>query len=785
MKLCDFCAPFYSSSKSACGIKGKMSQPAIADFFMSTALGEIAKIELVFSEDLFRKWFKGEREPKAELWAKVSDVFDETRFSRNVSSKLNEKVLPNLVSAFGIDLEKTVADKFAFSAALAKQFGAIARGNGEADNIVKDIYLQCLNVKDFPDYVTNSQAKYAKLKTLLYSSEERLFEEFFVCNTISRVPARYHRIPDDMIIEDVTLEKLEYTSRFTMLVGMGGIGKSMMMRHLFLTSIKKYAQTGKLPILVTLREFGQDNNNLFNLIVDSVHRFDISFSAAHVHKFLTEGKCQLLFDGLDEIKASDMGSFLRELDALIDRYPKNQYVMSTRRFSSFVELSRFTILFIMPFSNAQALQLIDRLEYCPEEPKLKQQFRDRLVKDYFKSHAEFVTNPLLLTLMLMSYHRFADVPEKKYLFYEQAYQTLLQRHDSDKLAYKRVFRSVKDPSDFTLVFREFCAKSYRKGDYEFSQKLFDEYFSKLKVLTRMDPEMMKLDNFLFDVCHSACLMYEEGQNYHFLHRSFQEYFFADYYSRQDDTTLTKLGAYIDAADQALFDEGSAFDMLYDLAQEKVERFIIMPFLASIYDHDGEEDKYWIFLKKGYDLWLYQIYNTDVLEEAKEKYNIHEHHALLRYDNYPSSAILSLVLKALNIEQQFKTDIPGPELMYEDLICERLYGELLKGGSGSGNTVVMPLMRVPEEFINDPEKFKDFKLNERLLMDAEGKPIEFGYIYAFKFELVLANPEKYSAMKAFWEKDTCPARKIFDDVGTYYQLLKEKYENANTLDDDDF
>ena len=39
--------------------------------------------------------------------------------------------------------------------------------------------------------------------------------------------------------------------------------------------------------------------------------------------------------------------------------------------------------------------------------------------------------------------------------------------------------------------------------------------------------MMKLDNFLFDVCHSACLMYEEGQNYHFLHRSFQEYFFAN------------------------------------------------------------------------------------------------------------------------------------------------------------------------------------------------------------------------------------------------------------------
>ena len=570
-----------------------------------------------------------------------------------------------------------------------------------------------------------------------------------------------------------------------MLVGMGGIGKSMMMRHLFLASIKKYAQSGKLPILVTLREFGQDNSDLFNVIVDSVHRFDITFSAAHVHKLMTEGKCQLLLDGLDEIKASDMDSFQRQLDALIDRYPKNQYVMSTRKFSSFVELSRFTVLFIMPFNNDQALELIDRLEYCPEEPKLKQQFRDRLVSDYFKSHAEFVTNPLLLTLMLMSYHRFADVPEKKYLFYEQAYQTLLQRHDSDKLAYKRVFHSVKDPSDFTLVFREFCAKSYRKGDYEFSHNKFDEYFGKLKMLARMDPDMMKLDNFLFDVCHSACLMYEEGQNYHFLHRSFQEYFFADYYSRQDDTTLMKLGSYIDTADQILFDEGSAFDMLYDLAQDKVERFIIMPYLASIYDNEGNEDKYWLFLTKGYDLWMYQIYREDVIENVKVKYNVHERHGMLRYDNSPSSVILSMILNIIGEDLQLKTEKPGIELMYDDLIYERFYGEIRKSSTSDGNTVIMPMIRVSEKIINDPKKFKESKLNKRLVLDDDGKPVELGYIYAFKYKFVLDNPDKYPEMKAFWEKDTCSAHKIFERVAVYYQQLKEKYEHANELDDDDF
>ncbi|MGX7100105.1 hypothetical protein ACWOBH_08855 [Globicatella sanguinis] len=55
MKLSDFCSSFYSTTKSKCGINGKTSQPAIAELFVGIALGDFAKIELVFSDDLFRK----------------------------------------------------------------------------------------------------------------------------------------------------------------------------------------------------------------------------------------------------------------------------------------------------------------------------------------------------------------------------------------------------------------------------------------------------------------------------------------------------------------------------------------------------------------------------------------------------------------------------------------------------------------------------------------------------------------------------------------------------------
>lgn len=782
MKLSDFCEPFYGKSKEKAGIKGRASQPSIVKFFMEAALGEKVYAELVFSDDLFRKWFKGSREPHAEIWLAVQENFNDDRFSRSVSSKINEKILQDLLMKFNIVIPAdSVPDKYAFAAALACQFEAIAMGSGEAEDIVKEKYFQRLAVSDFPNYIQKAQEKYSKLKTLLYTSEERPFDEFFVCNTISTTPVVHRRAPAGSTIDNVTMDKLAEKFRYVLLVGMGGIGKSMMMRHLFLNAIKQQKETGLIPILVTLREYSTVNNDVFDLIVDSVHRFDISFSAAHVHRLLSEGKCQLLLDGLDEIKLGDMENFLRKLDALIDRYPQNQYVMSSRRISAFVELPRFRVFGMMPFNHSQALELIDKLEYCPEEPRLKQQFRERLEKEYFKTHREFVTNPLLLTLMLMNFRRFSDVPEKKYLFYEQAYQTLLQRHDSDKLAYKRVFRSVTDPADFTWVFRELCAKSYRKGDYEFDQQTFEKYFLKLNALGRMDSELMKPDNFLYDVCHSACLMYEEGQTYHFLHRSFQEYFFADYYSRQDDTTLRKLGEYIDRKDQMLVDEGGAFDMLYDLAPDKVERFIIIPFLEKIFKQWSGDDRYWALLKEGFSSWTYATLDNDILERYKEKLGIRENYLRPENDVEPTSIIMSLIFRIQKINSHIR--MPAVDKQHVDLVCGTLYGEKFPREEEQPEHTI--LVMLPDQAVTRIDAAGKKEYFPYIVKDENNQPVEFGHMYDFDFSKALTEPEKYPDIIAVWNKDNSQAKKIFKEVEDYYSQLKEKYESADRIDDDDF
>lgn len=54
-----------------------------------------------------------------------------------------------------------------------------------------------------------------------------------------------------------------------------------------------------------------------------------------------------------------------------------------------------------------------------------------------------------------------------------------------------------------------------------------------------------------------------------------------------------------------------------------------------------------------------------------------------------------------------------------------------------------------------------------------------------FAAGLGEPEKFATLVELWEKDDNPAQKLFVRVQHYYDVLKEKYEHANELDDDDF
>ena len=49
--------------------------------------------------------------------------------------------------------------------------------------------------------------------------------------------------------------------------------------------------------------------------------------------------------------------------------------------------------------------MIDNLDFRPDEPVIKEKFRAELQNTLFVTHREFTQNPLLLTIMLMTYEQ--------------------------------------------------------------------------------------------------------------------------------------------------------------------------------------------------------------------------------------------------------------------------------------------------------------------------------------------------------------------------------------------
>jgi predicted NACHT family NTPase len=269
-----------------------------------------------------------------------------------------------VMDRFGIKVSNiNEVDKELFVVAIGQQFHEIAKGNGSAENIVKSIYENTESRLLFPVYEKKSLAEYSKIKTN-FADEECNMEDVFICNTLSSVDSAYSRkgMPArGTVIKDATLDKIAQQSNRVAIIANGGMGKSMMLRHLFVESMKKYPETGVMPVLVELRDYRFAGSDVFSSILKSVSQFDPSFDATEADKVLRAGRCQVLMDGLDEIDPSDVPGFQHKLKAMLKEYPLNQYVITSRECDVAKSIGFSSRLYLMPFDEKQTGDLIDKL----------------------------------------------------------------------------------------------------------------------------------------------------------------------------------------------------------------------------------------------------------------------------------------------------------------------------------------------------------------------------------------------------------------------------------------
>jgi predicted NACHT family NTPase len=217
---------------------------------------------------------------------------------------------------------------------------------------------------------------------------------------------------------------------------------------------------------------------------------------------------------------------------------------------------------------------VEKLEYDSE---VKIKLIERLNGGLYEELEEFLSNPLLATIMLLTFDHSADIPTKLTSFYQQAFEALYQRHDAAKGAYKRDHHAGLPIDRFQSVFSTFSFQTYINYKLEFSD---EELISALRNACDYNQDKVDPQLLIRDTMESVCLIQKEGLDNIFSHRSFQEYFCALFISKYREADIREL---IEAI-ASMENRSNVLRMLYELAPEAFEYEWVLPalkkFLAS-------------------------------------------------------------------------------------------------------------------------------------------------------------------------------------------------------------
>ncbi len=612
------------------------------------------------------------------------------------------------------------------------------------ENQKTEIYHLIDNEK-YSDYFERATDRYATLKTLLYADHPRPFYDFYVENNIRSKSMKQNGEPTPFrrLIVGANVEKLTSRFHYFIICGTGGLGKSMMMRHLFLDAINNYDELHYIPVFIPLKDYDDTYETLFDYVYAKFASIGADIKDEQLKAELIAGNVLLLFDGFDELNSAYISKFEQDMEYFSNRYRRNIFVMSSRPNDSFVSFNRFTVLELLPFTKEQGLELIDKLDFRPDEPDIRLKFRKELDNYLYYSHREFTENPLLLTIMLMTYEQFAEVPSKMHIFYHEAYMALAQKHDASKGAYKRTLKTGLSADRFADYFAEFCARTYHDQKYELTYEEMERYFGALKERERFANEYtITASDFIHDLVANMCLMFYEGGSYHFTHRSFQEFFCALFFSKQKDRTLKGIGDFFEMKRRAFGDK--TFSMLYDMIPDKVDEYIILPYLEDFYSKYTSPTGYRDFLLRMYGYLYYEDGNTEDVP----------------FSNRPNSYLFNFIA----LKNGFKQDVSELEHpFYEDFVDDEYVYIVEKDDSDNDEP--------PYDGIVKKSMLDDEKISRLEVIDTTG------YMMSIDLDHLYSNVEDYPDLIEFIEKDDYPLRIEFERAIKYYKDLKKKIESS--------
>ncbi|MGL1891987.1 MAG: hypothetical protein OCD02_10190 [Spirochaetaceae bacterium] len=425
---------------------------------------------------------------------------------------------------------------------------------------IKDFWVK--NLQSFNRYLTKTYEKNKMTKTLLYKDKAVNISDIYINIDLSI------KNKSKVIKDTEVLDKIEAGKKI-LITASAGSGKSFFAKFLFLSCI---ARKNIIPIMIELRNVVDLCESIISIITTELQDGGIKISLSQTEELVNTCKFLIILDGYDEVPAKQLETLNSNIMQFTSRNTSCPLIITSRPDERLEYFSLFEIYKIKPLNLDQAVKLINKIDYHED---VKQKFLLKLKSGKFNKQSDFISNPLLLSILLMTFEEFADVPDKMHIFYEDAFDTLYYRHDVSKGMFRREVRSKLAIDDFKSILSCISSSGYVRGKLNYSNTELIEYIRKAKKITginNLSPEKYK-----FDLLTTVSLFIQDGLRYTYSHRTFQEYFAALFIINFSFENKIKL--YYKYIERGSWD--SALLLAFEMNRDTVETEFILPELEKV------------------------------------------------------------------------------------------------------------------------------------------------------------------------------------------------------------
>jgi len=259
--------------------------------------------------------------------------------------------------------------------------------------------------------------------------------------------------------------------------------------------------------------------------------------------WLIDGRALIFFDGLDEIAKEQQSGLVERIKAFLSQYAQSRVVITSRPAGNpglCFRVEEFPRYQIQPFNNRQIHLFIIRWynSHCLNKTEANRRRLSLRRTLNANDHIELLArNPLLLTIILLIHRDHVQLPKERCELYDCAIKTLLGSWDENKALSNHTVLQYLKPDDLRWLMARLACWMHTQGKTgEEGGTLIerDDLVEQLSTYIQDEKEVKphrakaEAERFLDQIVRDrAGLLSKQGEDYAFVHKTFQEYLTAE------------------------------------------------------------------------------------------------------------------------------------------------------------------------------------------------------------------------------------------------------------------